>query len=951
MPPQTSVADEVPPRAAATVSGTVTDPSGAMIAKASVLLSGPGRQQQQETDRLGRFSFSVPAGKYILSVQAEGFTSFASRSMPLAAGGQVNLPVRLAVAGLAEHVDVEPQSGLSTDPNENGSALELSGDQLNQLSNDQATLQQQINALAGPGLGGSTQVLVNGFSNGRLPPKAAIRSIRINHNPFSASYDSPGFGRVEIDTKPGTDKLHGGLNLAGSDKSFNAQNPYNFGGPNPPYYQFQTDGNLTGPISKKIAFFVAGSVQQLANNAIVNAEVLDANLDPSGLSEALPQPQLVQTYSARVDDQFSPTHYGFLRDEWTQTHIRSAGINPLVLPSASYTSNALSNTIQAADTQLLGPHGINQVRFQYLRTRVSQQPDSSAPTLNVQGSFLGGGSLTQVLQDNADRYEFGDVLDLDRGSHSVRAGFRFRALRNGNNSSANFNGEYTFDSLSAYRIAEQNLAACAIPSGSSCLTPAQLRLAGGGASQFNLTAGQTRATLLDDDVGLFAEDDWKVKQNITFSYGFRFESQSAVPDHADPAPRLGISWAPHHGKSPVPLVVFRAGYGIFFARFPAANLLEAIRQNGRTETAFFVQNPDTFPAIPSPALLLTTEPTIFRVNPALRTSYQQIASLSADRYLGRKGVVSATVLLAHGTHEYLTRNINAPLPNTVDPTIPGSGIRPLGTSQNVYQYSSDSNENDEVVILNARLRPTKRLSLFAVYEYQHQVSEAVGSTSFASNQYNLKQDYARENDIPAQTVQLVFFYNLPKNWGVALFFNAHSGLPFDITTGTDANGDTIYNDRPAFATDLTRGSVVRTAFGNFDTVPQPGQRVIPRNYGNSPGLTWADFQLNRDFHIGPRSKASVANTSDGKPAAAAGKPDRPWDLKFQVEAQNLFNHNNPGIPVGVLAAGPCTATGTTAAMQGLCASSTFGRSLSLASDFSPLTASNRTILLQSFFTF
>ena len=918
----------------------MTDPSGAVIAKATVLLSGPGSQQQIETDREGRFQFRVPPGKYIVSVESEGFSSFASHALELSAGGQLRLPVRLEVAGRAERIDVEPQRGLSTDPNENGSALVISGDQLNQLSNDPATLQQQITALAGPGLGQQTQILVNGFSNGRLPPKAAIRSIRINDNPFSAYYDSAGFGRVEIDTKPGTDKFHGSLNLAGSDKAFNAQNPYNFGGPNPPYYQFQTDGSLTGPISRKTAFLLAESVQQLANNAIVNAEVLNADLQPGLLSEALPAPQLLQTYSLRVDQEFSATHFGFLRDEWTQTHSTNSGVTPLVLPSATYTSNLLSNTLQTGDTQVYGPHAVNQVRFQYLRTRVSQEPDSNAPTLNVQGSFLGGGSVTQVLRDNQDRYELQDVLDLDRGRHAVRAGFRFRELRAANDSSANFNGEYTFASLTAFQITEQGLAAG--------LSPEAIRALGGGASQFNLTAGQTRATLLNDDVGIFAEDDWKTAKNVTFSYGFRLESQSAVPDHANGAPRVGVSWAVHHGKSPVPLLVLRAGYGIFFDRFPATSLLQAIRQNGRTETAYFQMNPDYFPAVTPGATLATIEPTLFRVSPTLRTSSNQVLSLSADRYLGRKGVISGTLLYAHGSHEYLTRNINTPLPGTINEANP-NGIRPLGTAQNIYQFSSDSNENDEVATLNARLQATRRLSLFSVYTFQHQVNETGGPASFTSNQYNLRQDYARANGIPSHTAQLVMFYDLPKNFGAAIFFNAHSGPPFDITTGTDVNGDTIFNDRPAFATDLTRASVVRTAFGTFDTAPLPNQRLVPRNYGSSPGLAWLDVQLYRDFHLGPRPRANaVAPGGQASPAAA-----RPWDLKFQVEAQNVLNHNNPGVPVGALAAQPCTAvaSGAVSASSQTCASPYFGRSLSLASDFSPLTASNRTILLQASFSF
>src|SRR5690349_17356348 len=61
-----------------------------------------------------------------------------------------------------------------------------------------------------------------------------------------------------------------------------------------------------------------------------------------------------------------------------------------------------------------------------------------------------------------------------------------------------------------------------------------------------------------------------------------------------------------------------------------------------------------------------------------------------------------------------------------------------------------------------------------------------------------------------------------------------SGLPFNITTGVDNNGDTLFLDRPAFATDLTRRSVVFTPFGAFDASPLPGQRIIPRNYGQGP---------------------------------------------------------------------------------------------------------------------
>ena len=385
-----------------------------------------------------------------------------------------------------------------------------------------------------------------------------------------------------------------------------------------------------------------------------------------------------------------------------------------------------------------------------------------------------------------------------------------------------------------------------------------------------------------------------------------------------------------------------------------------MRQNGASETAFFAQNPDFFgqkadgsPIAPPTGQLTATEPTIYRVNPALHTSYNQVASFGADRYLGRKGTVSAMFLYAHGAHEYLTRNLNAPLPGTFNPTLPNSGVRPLGTAQNLYQFSSDSNENDEVLFLNTQLQATKTLFFFAAYSLQRQANESSGVSSFPSNQYNLRADYAPDAAPHKQNLNSAILWTLPHGFQPGLFFNTHSGTRFDITTGTDLNGDTIFNDRPALATDLSRPSVVRTSFGNFDTAPLPGAPLVPRNAGSAPALLWVDLQLRKNFQIGPRPAAAVANRAGNAapgatPAHPPMRPERPWQVSFQVDAQNVLNHTNPGVPIGVL---PTPGEPFCRGMQTATACSYFGRSLSLANDFSPLTASNRTILVGSFFTF
>ena len=901
--------------------GTVTDPTGAVIPGAAVHVSREGGADEGapegQTDRTGSFQISVAEGTYVVRIEAQGFASFTSRPLAVKPGQRIGLPVRLTVAGLHEELSID-DSEETSGTNAAGDLI-FEGDSLRMLSDDAATLGQQLGALAGGT--GPPRFVIDGFGGGRLPPKSSIRSIRINGNAYSAYFSDLGMGRVEIFTKPGTDKLHGQLNLSGTDQPLDAPNPYV--ALTLPFYDFQQDGNLTGPIGKKTSYFVSDAIDSLANNAAVNA----ANpLNPSAtISEGLPAPQRTDTFSVRFDRQFSATNFGHIRDEWSQTHILNSGIAPLVLPDAAFTSDILTNTLQLADTQTLGAHAVNDLRFQYLRTRLRQDPNSTLPSVVVQSSFQNGGSPAQTLRDNQDAFELQELLEVDHGHHSIRTGFRFRAVRDANESSANFNGEYIFPDAASYLA--------------------------GQASQFSITTGQQGAVLRNDDLGIFAEDDWKLTPDFSFSYGFRFESESAVPDHVDPAPRASFSWAIRPGKRKTPIVTLRGGYGIFYDRFPVAQLLESVRQNGVREVAYFVQDTGFNPNGPPPGVTLSaTEPTIYRVNPFLRTSYVQSSVLRVTRSLGRFGAVQGSFIYEHNTHNYLTRNINAPLPGTFDPASPNSGVRPLGTAQNIYQFSSDANGNHELFYLSYQLRITSKLMANGKMVFNKLYDESDGVDRFPSNQYNLRQDYARAATDAAQSYSGGLLWSLPLGLQATLGAAAHSGLPFDITTGADLNGDTIYNDRPSPATDLTRASVVRTAFGNFDTAPAAGQSILPRNYGTAPPLVWLDVQLGKDFHVGPRPQAASSN---GRPAP---QPDRPWALGFTVEAQNPINHNNPGLPVGVLGAQPCGSASTApcTCAVGLCSlapSQYFGHSLSLANDFSPNTASNRTIFLKTSFTF
>jgi hypothetical protein len=174
-------------------------------------------------------------------------------------------------------------------------------------------------------------------------------------------------------------------------------------------------------------------------------------------------------------------------------------------------------------------------------------------------------------------------------------------------------------------------------------------------------------------------------------------------------------------------------------------------------------------------------------------------------------------------------------------------------------------------------------------------SDSDGASGFPSNQYDLGADYSRSlNDI-RHSASLGDNASLPFGVHTSGYLRVTSGAPFNIVLGQDLNGDTEYNDRPAFATDLSRPSVVATRFGAFDTSPIAGQTIIPRNYGQGPGSFLVNFALGKVFRLGPDAKVGATNVPE-----STLSPLRKGTLDLWIEAQNVLNHPNLLPPVGTL---------------------------------------------------
>jgi hypothetical protein len=319
------------------------------------------------------------------------------------------------------------------------------------------------------------------------------------------------------------------------------------------------------------------------------------------------------------------------------------------------------------------------------------------------------------------------------------------------------------------------------------------------------------------------------------------------------------------------------------------------------------------------------------------------SAISVERALPHNFTTSVTFSHSRTLHVLRAGAINAPLPGTFNPNVPNSGVHPLNSANTFFEYESTGrfNQNQFIVTLNSRLN--RRATFNINYVFSKTYSDTDGSGTFAANPYDFSEEYGRaSNDVRHR---FVLTGNFRAPWGVSLspFFIVSSGQPFNITIGRDLNGDKLFTDRPAFATDLTKPGVVITRFGAFDTNPAPGAQLIPRNFGQGPGSMIANLRVSKSFAFGPERKAATTqrpgqgNRGGDQGGAARGgaggiggargggggarggggaggggrggggggfgggaENAKRYSLTFSMNFQNILNHANLGRPIGNL---------------------------------------------------
>ncbi|MFZ0303529.1 MAG: TonB-dependent receptor [Terracidiphilus sp.] len=861
------------------IGGVITDPTGAVIPQARVQASSGATAL---TDATGHYMFACEPGTSItITADAAGFAK-ATAHAHARMGGVAHVNLKLYVARVETNVVVDANTS-GVDSADTAGTTVLGTEEVRRLSDDPDDLLRELQAMAvgGGGVPGGAIITVNGFQNGSpLPPKGSIAEIRINPDPFSSQYERAPWivPDIEITTKPGATAFHGALFFVESDSPWNATDPFSVTAT--PASKQRYGFELSGPaISRNSDFFLALDKRDIKEFNVVDAETLDSGYNPEPLEQTVAAPQHLWIGSARGDWQITPKDAATLSFSSNLSDLDNQGVGGLNLASTGFDSLLGEYDLRLLNTQILSFQLLNETRIGYSWLRTEQTPLSTEPSLMVAGYFTGGGSTSGNLNDRERNLEADDDFILTKGKHSLKAGLESLAFVIHDYDPDTFNGTFVFGGGSAPALDANNN-----PAGETTTIDALeqyrrtlLNLPGGAPTTYQLTTGSPVVSETQWRLALYVQDRAKINQRLTVNAGLRYQFQTSPGSFANVAPRAGLAWAPDKNSN----WVLHLSGGLFINPLDQAYAIQAKRLNGvrQQETTIYSPNFQS-PKTPAPDSIsvgtiwqlsnTVTQLPSFMVQTGLGHEFPQHWHLQADFDFGQ----------AWGWMRQV--NVNAPMVASSigappDPLAALLAPRPIAVNENIFRYEQLAHRRGGLVEFALEQNSYKRFNFSADYlhlDFHSDGGFRLGDLPGAANPqstYSEKGESARWDALMRNLFFASVNLNLPLKLDLSSFLDFSSGRPYNMTTGTDANGDGDFNDRPSYASAPGPG-VYTTPFGLMTTNTVNGN--VPRNLGSMPDQIHLDMNLSREFALNPRDK------------------DHPRTLTFNARSTNLLNHSN-----------------------------------------------------------
>lgn len=947
------------------VGGQVTDSLGAVVVGATVTaVSATGVQKQAISSARGEFTITgLEPGKYTVKAIATKFALYENTEVMVESGERAEVVVVLTVSGVEETVDVGNTDTVNTDADNNASATVLKGKDLDALPDDPDELEAALQALAGASAGpDGGQISIDGFSGGRLPPKDAIREIRINQNPFSAEFERIGFGRIDVLTKPGYDKFRGSANFNFNDESLNSRNPFALN--RAPSQQRNYGGFISGPIvAKKASYFIDISENERDENSVISAIILDGAGNIVNFNQDVTVPTRRFNIGPRFDFALNDTNTLVARYNFSRQKSDNQGVGGFSLASRASESTSNNHELRLTETAILNAKTVNETRFSYEYNKRDQLGDNSIPTINVSSSFNGGGSQVGTSYNISKRWELNNSTTTSlgkRSEHGIKFGIRVRGISIEDRSESGYGGSFTFSGFTDTNGTPDDPTDDTFV---SSINQYRQKVLGNpdpryNPNQFSLTTGNPVASVDQIDVSPYITDDWKVRQDLTLSFGLRYENQSNISDNFNFAPRFGFAWSPGAGGAKAPKTVFRGGIGVFFDRFGEGQTLRARRNDGVSQLQYVVTSNQsnilgqavfglngTVTNVPTAAQLSSLSPLSsipYRIADDLKAPYSTQAAISVERQLNSKTVFSATYTQARSLHNLRTRNINAPVCPTTAACPTGlssaqvQALRPNPATGNVYLIESSGYSNSQLLTLNLRTTINTKYSISGGYTLSNAKgdTDSLSSPRFSANtvgfpaySYDTSNEYATSAFNARHSIFMVGSAQLPWGFRANTIIIGSTGRRFNITSGVDANYDSLFFDRPTYAavSDKCTQFGLTNSFCDISGISNPETTIIPRNYGKGPGSFVVNLNMSKTFGFGGNKNTSAGTTTGQGGGRQGGGGNRggggpmggmmggggggmfgggdnrsPYNLTLGMNVQNLFNTVNLGTPVGSL---------------------------------------------------
>jgi len=831
-------------QAVSVLSGTVQDPSGAVIAGATVVLRAAKSESslQSRTDGSGNFRFeSIPAAAYVLTVSASGFKDGV---LAVNIGSKRSSPLRitLVLATQSETVnvvaaDTSPQVSIEASENQSANKFERNAlDRVPVFDQDYITTLSRFlddNATSTSGV----SLVVNGIeANGPGVTPSAIQEVRINQNPYTALFANPGRARLEIITKPGTPDLHGTVNFLYRNSGLDAANAFAVQKPTESRQYYE--GSLTGPLShdKKTTFLLSLDRDLDNQQAIVNAIGLVGGLQLP-IHENVPAPMHHFFGEGRVFHELANGDLFWISYSYENTSYKNQNVGGTVLPEAGYNSLTVENEINISYRHTFSTAWINQLRF---LVGENDQPRTSvtvAPQVIVSGAFTGGGAQADSRRTEY-HFDGADIVSYIHGTHLLTLGVDIPDIsRRGADDFTNQLGTYTFASLAAYQAN----------------TP----------STVTIQQGNGHLVFLEKVFAGFLEDSIRVNPKLSVTAGVRYYWQNYFHDDANNfAPRFGFALAPFSkGKT-----VLRGGAGFFYDRSGPRPIADLLHFDGMNLLRFIVNNPD-FPV--TGAQLEATPTSIVTLDPRLHIPYRIQYGLAIERQVTAKSTFSAGYVGSRGISLFRSVDANAPLPPLAN--------RPDRTVGQIREIQSGGYQKSNALEVTFRGQPARFFSGQIQYTLSKTYNNTSGITYFPDNSYDAAADWARSDNDRRHKFDLLGSTHFTKLFTLGAALSLYSGKPVNVITGADNNGDGVVNDRPA---------------------------GFARNTLHGPGLANLDLSFSHDFVLSQHKESPSKAVSTAKAGEKQiDQPNKSKDsptLTVSVNSFNVFNHPNYVTYVGVL---------------------------------------------------